>query len=198
MHSTSNLEDGYMGGGKRIKNSIRKHGKEAHKKEIIEFLENREDLINKEIELVNEVMMKDPMCMNLVLGGKGGIPYFWNDQQRNNFFKRGAIATNAKIKKSPDSWKKSCIENPKKISKGLKERYSSGEIVPGFKNKKHSDRTISLMIEKKRGYGIGSTNSQFGKKWIYNDALKKSMIIDTGKIEDFLLNGWRIGRKMRF
>ena len=50
MHSTDNLEDGYMGGGKRIKNSVKKHGKDAHRKEILEFFESR-DLLS-EINLV--------------------------------------------------------------------------------------------------------------------------------------------------
>ena len=30
MHSTTNLEDGYLGSGKRLRYSIRKYGKENH------------------------------------------------------------------------------------------------------------------------------------------------------------------------
>mgnify|MGYP000965306345 CR=1 FL=1 len=54
MHSTHNLDDGYMGGGKRITNSVRKHGKDAHTKEILEYFDDRESLRQKEIEIVNE------------------------------------------------------------------------------------------------------------------------------------------------
>jgi len=73
MHSTSNLNDGYMGSGKRLWLSINKHGKKNHTKEILEFLDDRESLINREIQLVNEDILNDSMCMNLMKGGKGGF-----------------------------------------------------------------------------------------------------------------------------
>ena len=37
VHSTTNLEDGYLGSGKRLRYSIEKHGKENHLREILEF-----------------------------------------------------------------------------------------------------------------------------------------------------------------
>ena len=94
MHSTDNLEDGYMGGGKRIKNSVKKHGKDAHRKEILEFFENREDLRNREIQLVNEELLNDPMCINLNKGGDGGWLKEWST--------KGAISANEKNWKDPE------------------------------------------------------------------------------------------------
>ena len=72
MHSTNNLEDGYMGGGKNITNSIRYYGKDNHKKEILEYLNDRDSLAAREKEIVNEDLLNDPMCMNLMIGGYGG------------------------------------------------------------------------------------------------------------------------------
>jgi hypothetical protein len=48
MHSTDNLEDGYMGSGKRLWNSINYHGKETHVKEILEYCKSREELVDLE------------------------------------------------------------------------------------------------------------------------------------------------------
>ena len=65
MHSTNNLNDEYLGGGKRLWSYINYYGKENHTKEIIEFCDNRENLILKEIEYINENLLKDKLCMNL-------------------------------------------------------------------------------------------------------------------------------------
>ena len=72
MHSTENLEDGYIGSGKRLWHSIKKHGKENHVCEILEFLPGRKELAAREAQLVNEELLDDDLCMNLNVGGNGG------------------------------------------------------------------------------------------------------------------------------
>lgn len=73
MHSTNNLEDGYLGSGRRLKYSIMKYGKENHSKEILEFHENREELKKREHEIINkELIINDKFCINLCIGGNGG------------------------------------------------------------------------------------------------------------------------------
>ena len=69
MHSTDNLDDGYIGSGSRLWRSIQYYGKENFKVEILEFLNDRTSLKTREREIVNEEAIKDPMCMNLALGG---------------------------------------------------------------------------------------------------------------------------------
>ncbi len=82
MHSTDDpddlddlddLNDGYFGSGKKITRSIKKHGKEKHSKEIIEFLSTRKELKAREEEIITEEMRNDPLCMNLAPGGGGGL-----------------------------------------------------------------------------------------------------------------------------
>ncbi len=73
MHSTDNLNDGYIGSGTRLKRSVEKYGKENFKIEILEFLPNKESLLKKEKELINEYVLNDPKSMNLQPGGGGGI-----------------------------------------------------------------------------------------------------------------------------
>lgn len=86
MHSTDDLEDGYFGSGQLLWKSIKKHGKEKHVKEILEFLPSRKELKERERVLVNEEIVSDPLCLNLKLGGEGGGPA-WNmldEQSRTN------------------------------------------------------------------------------------------------------------------
>jgi len=71
LHSTDDLHDGYFGSGQRLWKSIKKHGKEKHSKEILEFLHSRHALLEREKELVNEKTLTDPLCMNLAIGGGG-------------------------------------------------------------------------------------------------------------------------------
>ncbi len=74
IHSTDVIEDGYFGSGKRLWRSIKKHGKDLHTKEILEFFESRKELVEKEAFLVNEQMLKDSCCLNISLGGNAGYP----------------------------------------------------------------------------------------------------------------------------
>lgn len=74
MHSTDDLEDGYLGSGKVLWYSIKKHGKENHIREILEFLPDRKSLTNREQQIINEEILNDPMCLNIRLGGHGNFP----------------------------------------------------------------------------------------------------------------------------
>ena len=72
IHSTNDLDDGYMGSGVLLKDSIKKHGAANHVREILEFADNREMLSEIERGVVNIEMLKDPKYLNLKLGGDGG------------------------------------------------------------------------------------------------------------------------------
>ena len=72
MHSTDNLEDDYIGSGKILKYSIVKHGRENHRKEILEYCSSRGELKQREKEIVNEELLTDPLNINLKYGGEGG------------------------------------------------------------------------------------------------------------------------------
>lgn len=72
MHSTDNIDDGYLGSGKLLRRSITKHGRENHTLSIVEFCSCREELKSRESTIVNEELLADGLCMNLKCGGEGG------------------------------------------------------------------------------------------------------------------------------
>ena len=102
MHSTDDLEDGYFGSGQLLWKSIKKHGKEKHVKEILEFLPSRRELKERERIFVNEEILDDPLCMNLKLGGEGGGK-FWSEEQR----KKASVSGNT----SPNRDRKTAATN---------------------------------------------------------------------------------------
>lgn len=72
VHSTEDIEDGYLGSGLALLNAIKKHGKENFKREILEFFNSKEDAFLREKEIVNEDWVNTPNTYNAMLGGKGG------------------------------------------------------------------------------------------------------------------------------
>lgn len=188
MHSTYSLDDGYMGSGKRLRYSIRKYGVENHTKEILEFFENREELIKREVEIVTKELVDDPMCMNLREGGTGG---FSIEQQRLN-----AIKSNNKQKLLRDDldW---VNKKSEALSKSIKKAYEDGKIDRcinyNWNGKNHSEETKQLISEKRKGTGVGETNSQYGTCWITKDGVNKK--IKKEDLETYLNEGWVKGRK---
>lgn len=74
MHSTDDLNDGYIGSGQRLWKSIKKYGKDQHRCEVLEHLPDRASLSAREKQLITEEVLKDPMCMNIQPGGTGNYP----------------------------------------------------------------------------------------------------------------------------
>lgn len=193
MHSTDNIEDGYMGGGKRIKNSVKRHGKDAHIKEILEFFENRDLLVKKEIELVNENLLKDSMCMNLNLGGEGDIR--WARESRS----KGARSTNLK------NWRNlEFINKMKLISSNTmnslwnKEEFKNKMVdvcKNAFKGKSHTDEFKTKMSNTMKGKFNGDLHPQYGSIWVTKD--RENIKIKNSDLEKYISEGWIAGRYIK-
>lgn len=186
MHSTHNLDDGYMGSGRRLRYSINKHGKDNHKVEILEFVDTREELIARETEIVNLNEIAKIECMNLRVGGTGG---FVDDEHMLKCSKAGGKALQLKRSEDPEFRK----HWNKLVSDKNKSHYKNGKFKLGFDwtGKKHSEETLKKMKESSKGNGKGETNSQFGKCWITNEIESKKIMRG-----DAIPEGFRLGRKM--
>jgi len=185
MHSTSNLNDEYIGSGRRLWLSINKHGKENHTKEILEFLENRQALKDREHQLVNDDTLKDPMCMNLQPGGGGG---FCNIEHAKKAQTAATLAFSEKIK-NDQAFRKSFSE---KVSQNNSKRIAEGfKFSLNWKDRKHKNSTKLTISHKLSVVQTGKNNNQYGTIWITNGSINKKI-----KNTEIPPDGWHKGRIM--
>lgn len=189
MHSTTNLEDGYMGSGKRLRYSIRKHGKENHVKEILEFFGSRELLVEAERNVITPDMLVDNMCMNLKEGGSGGFISIEQQRYRSKCANQALLEKRKKDNEFNSSW----LE---KKRSGLKNAYATGKLKP---NCKAWNKGKVLTDEHKKNIGEtnsikqrGSSNSQYGTCWVNRNQENKK--IPKELLDTYLKDGWLKGR----
>ena len=150
MHSTDNLDDGYLGSGNRLKRSIKKYGKGIFRREIIDFFNSREQLEVAEKRIVSEELLKDPLCLNLTIGGQGGDVHPWSSESRKK--------SSDKLKNRDNTWGDK-VSKALKGKKPPKERILKaaesrrGERNGSWKNV-DSDRVIQLRSEGKTMHDI--------------------------------------------
>lgn len=187
MHSTNNLEDGYLGSGKRLRYSIRKHGKENHIKELLEFCNSREELAIRESEIITKEIINDVSCMNLVLGGSG----FMLDDYHYECSKRGNDVIAKKRLEDLDWVEKYKMNQSNAQKKVYLDERREIKYFYDWTNKKHSNETKKLMSESKKVSSSGINNSQYGKCWITNGIMNKKIYKG-----DFIEDGWKLGRSI--
>ena len=69
VHMTYNINDKYFGSGSNIRKAIKEFGKENFQKIILYNFDSKEEMLEKERELVNEEFVKRGDTYNLHLGG---------------------------------------------------------------------------------------------------------------------------------
>lgn len=193
MHSTNNLEDGYLGSGYLISRAIKKHGKENFVREILEFCNSREELKSREKEIVDLREIAKEECMNLQVGGGGG---FISEEHRIKCTKASNKAFKEKYENDPE-FRKHMLELSRKGLEKAKE--SDKTVIKGGKNPYHkwlgSTHTIETkdkMSKAKKGKYDGENNPVYGKCWVTKD--KENKMVYESEIPLYESDGWIKGR----
>ena len=187
-HMTKNLDDGYMGSGKRLGYAKKKHGIENFKKEILSTHETPEEMFAEEARIVDDELLKRDDVYNLVCGGKGSFRGS-NGEWIGKINWHKANPVEALRKKMLDPIFK--IKYSKTRSIAMKKQLA---ISNHWIGKSHSESSKLLISKAMEGKQSGSKNSQFGSCWITKDLVSKK--IKSEDLQEFLNIGWERGRKM--
>lgn len=218
IHSTNDLDDGYFGSGKLLKNIIRELGKDKFKKEIIMFCKDRFELVDQESKYVNESVLKDKKCLNLIEGGICTKQYStkgtttvrsvktgkcFNVKVGDPRLKTGELIHVAKGKTtvfdpSTNKFISISVNDPRYISKELKQKHPENFTMKG-KTYVYKDGTY-LTIKKedldkylKKGWIIrskckGRISPTKGMVWVCKGDEMK--IIKKEELQSYLNDGW--------
>ena len=164
VHRTSNLNDNYMGSGKALHQAYKKYGKENFTKEIIKYFDTYDEALKYEAHIVNEDMIKNKMCYNLVVGGGNTKEV---QISRNKF----SIRTTDFKKLFHEYWSTGDIQaKKKKISDASRRYWSTGDIEA--KRKLRSDQLKKAYILHGDEIKKKISNS-LNEYWSTGDALEK-------------------------
>ena len=173
-HKTKNKEDDYFGSGLLLERAVDKHSQQNFVKEILFELPTKEEMWQKEAEIVNEAFISRDDTYNIKLGGCGGFDYInkngkniyknhseiAKNTSKNNFL-HGIDLKNRLIKEGRwESYKK-------KLSDLLKSKYKKEKFHWTGRHHKHESKI--KIGENSKIYQHGTRNSQYGVKVIYNE-----------------------------
>lgn len=208
VHKTKNLNDNYMGSGKRLKYAQNKYGIENFIKEIIAIFDNKEDMFKLESEIVSEDFIKRSDTYNLRVGGFGGFDYLNNP---NLYFhkyhnKEHAVYMHSKISAENKYIGINKLNLLKDIDKDwvlkryekIKQSRIENNSIFSFRGRKHSEETLLKMRDISKTNKLAEKNGSFGTIWIYNIELKINKKIKAEELDLYSTNGWIKGRKMNF
>jgi hypothetical protein len=181
-HQTTNLDDGYMGSGKILRDAIKLYGVENFHKEILFVFDNEAEMNRTEAEIVTEEFILRDDTYNLCVGGQGGFSHI-NKVGLNNSSAQRSKAKELTVKRNQNGSGRS-DQFKEKVSNTLRGR----KLSDGMLNKKHREETRQKMSE---SHG-GSKNSQFGSFWITNGVENRKL-----SNADVIPTGWQRGRKLK-
>lgn len=146
VHGTTDVNDNYYGSGKLIAAAIKKYGKEAFSKRIIQVFDTLDEALLLEKQIVNENFVLDQNTYNIALGGGLGGEYLNGFSFRGKKhspetiekirqFRTGKSFLTEEAKQSIIKSNKENTDRKRKISQSLKGRAKTTEHKEKIKKK---------------------------------------------------------------
>ena len=162
IHKTKNINDNYIGSGMAFTYAVKKYGKENFKREILEYCNSYDELLEKEKIYVNEEWVKDRANYNAKTGGQSaGI---LSEESKNKIsdtlkekYRTGEIKPNPARKgmtpwckglKMTDEFKEKCSKAAKKRFEDDKENHPFKLFRVDTKSEEHRKKISNTLKER--------------------------------------------------
>lgn len=196
-HKTNDVDDGYMGSGKFIRDSIARYGVENHTKEVLGIFETRKESLELEHALIKEKkVLEKEMCLN---ASDGGYSFDHLNETGKNVYERTPEQRQGQVERLEKGletikWRMENVpgyrEARQERNKISLENYRSTHPGP-WTGRHHTEETKLKIHNSKVGKYCGEKNSQFGTYWITNGYTNAKWADSRGNIPD----GYWKGRK---
>ena len=173
------VDDLYLGSGKKLKEDIDKYGKDNFTKSILFISQNEEENCRKEIEFISAYnAVKDPTFYNIHVGGSGGNTIAGFNEEEKIAYSQKMRELNSG--KNNPMYEKKHSESTKKFLSYYAEferdnshyrtdefRQKMSQLTKGENNgmygKKHSKESKQKMSINSKGKTSGEKNGMYGK-----------------------------------
>lgn len=161
VHTTSNLNDGYIGCGifkpsdahrskLLLHRAVRKYGYTSFKRYILSFYDTYKEAMNEEKYIVDKLWVKSNENYNTALGGNGGMIYGLSEEEKIIIYKKVSESNTGKKRT------KEFCEHLSKVKRGvplsMKHRAAlSQKNARYWQGKKRSPESIEKTATAKRG-----------------------------------------------
>ena len=174
-HSSDNLNDGYLGSGIYLNESVNKYGRENFKRDILQIVDTKEEAFNLQQKYITEYDTLKPNGYNISPTGGHGTANSWSDESRKKLSKShtGMKQTEQTIQKRIKKCNIKREETKKKQSQSLQghtvTKQTAEKISNALKGKKKSLEHIKHLSESHKGHKVSEetrkkqSNSHKGK-----------------------------------
>jgi hypothetical protein len=195
VHKTDDPDDDYLGSGVYIKRAVAKYGEQNFRKEVLFIYLDAESAFKKEDELIQCYRGRDPLCMNLKNGGRGG--YDWINKNGLNGAKVAHLPnveqqrrrTFGKRLKTDENFRRQVAERAKHAAQFVKNE----SRLESLKQATIAAANANTGRKRSSEFKHKISAAQRGGRWVHQGRNKRRVVQED--LPRFLKEGWLFGQK---